>query len=221
MIRRSTALLFAVLLLASCQNQGGNGSAAGGGMTMQGTPVALLDYVTAAPASWQSRAPSSNMRLAEYAVAGAAGGDSAEVVVYFFGAGQGGSVDANIERWKGQFTDAGGTHPEPTITRISDAAFPTTVVELRGTYARGIGMGDQAAPKPDQVLLAGVVETPKGSLYIQDARAHRPGDRAEGRIPALRASDPAASAGLLNGLTAESARRAVILETGLWPPWFP
>ena len=37
------------------------------------------------------------MRAATYMV------DGAECVVYFFGAGQGGSIEANVERWKGQF----------------------------------------------------------------------------------------------------------------------
>ena len=54
--------------------------------------VALLEYRAKVPASWTSRTPSSTMRLAEY-VAGAPGG--AEVVVYFFGTSQGGTVDAN------------------------------------------------------------------------------------------------------------------------------
>jgi hypothetical protein len=48
------------------------------------------------------------MRAASYTVA-AAPGDAApsECVVYFFGAGQGGSIEANFERWKSQFTTAG------------------------------------------------------------------------------------------------------------------
>ena len=52
------------------------------------------------PAGWTSKGATS-MRAAQYQA-----GD-AECVVYFFGAGQGGGVDANIARWAGQFTLAG------------------------------------------------------------------------------------------------------------------
>ena len=39
----------------------------------------------------------------------------AEVVVYFFGKGQGGNVDANLARWKGQFsTSDGSPFPRPS-----------------------------------------------------------------------------------------------------------
>ena len=41
------------------------------------------------------------MRAATYTV------QDAECVVYFFGQGQGGSVEANIARWGGQFTRNG------------------------------------------------------------------------------------------------------------------
>ena len=43
------------------------------------------------------------MRAATYTIPPVAGDTaSAECVVYFFGAGQGGSVQANLDHWKGQ-----------------------------------------------------------------------------------------------------------------------
>lgn len=54
------------------------------------------------PAGWKTEV-AQPMRAATYSVA-AAPGDKAggECIVSFFGAGQGGSVDANIERWRNQ-----------------------------------------------------------------------------------------------------------------------
>ena len=53
------------------------------------------------------------MRAATYAVAPAAGDTApAECALYFFGAGLGGGVQANIDRWKGQFAAPGGA-PRP------------------------------------------------------------------------------------------------------------
>src|SRR5881396_600245 len=52
------------------------------------------------PEGWVSERPSSSMRVSQYKLP-AADGDSeaASLVVYYFGQGQGGSVDANLERW--------------------------------------------------------------------------------------------------------------------------
>lgn len=125
------------------------------------TPATFLGYKTTVPAGWTSRAPSSSMRLAEYAT------DGADVVVYFFGKGQGGNVEANLERWKAQFSTSDGSPVPELVTRDSTGAFPITFAEYRGTYARGVGAGDPAQVKPGQMLLAAVAETPEGTLFIQ------------------------------------------------------
>jgi hypothetical protein len=135
---------------------------------LDGTPIALLDYVAVAPTAWTAKQPGSSMRLAEYDTPAVPDAEPGELVVYYFGAGQGGSVEANVERWTAQFANEDGTRPEPVITRITDAAFPTAVVELRGRYARNIGMGDASVEaRPDQVLLSAILETPRGNLYVQ------------------------------------------------------
>ena len=127
--------------------------------------VKLLDYQARVPATWTSKTPSSTMRLAEF-VAGAPGG--AEVVVYFFGVSQGGTVDANLARWKSQFTNPKGGAVEEKISHEKSGIFPLTIAEYRGTYARGVGAGsapDEA--RPNQILTAVVAETPKGTLFFQ------------------------------------------------------
>jgi hypothetical protein len=131
--------------------------------------VSLLDYHTTVPAGWTARPAASTMRLAEYVVAPlpAAPDAGAEVVVYFFGKSQGGNVAANLTRWKEQFSTTDGSPVPETITRDSTGAFPITFAEYRGTYARGIGAGDAANAKPGQTLLAGIAETPRGTLFIQ------------------------------------------------------
>lgn len=137
-----------------------------GPLSAQAT-VSLLDYRTAVPSGWVSRAPASTMRLAEYTIAAPGGGTGAEVVVYFFGKGQGGNVEANLTRWKSQFSTSDGSPVPETITRDSSGAFPITFAEYRGTYARGIGAGSTENAKPGQALLAGIAETPRGTLFIQ------------------------------------------------------
>lgn len=127
--------------------------------------VSLLDYKSTVPAGWVPRTPTSNVRLAEYAVSGAP--NAAEVVVYFFGKGQGGTVDANLARWKSQFSTSDGSPVPEVVKRDSSGAFPITFAEYRGTYARGVGAGDAANSKSGQMLVAGIAETPRGTLFIQ------------------------------------------------------
>ncbi len=129
--------------------------------------VTLLEYQAAVPKGWSARAASSSMRLAEFTT-GTASVPGAEVIVYFFGPGQGGPVDANLARWKGQFTNPAGGAVYEKVTTDKSGAFPLTLAEYRGTYARGVGNGSSAeAARPNHVLVAAVAETPKGTLFFQ------------------------------------------------------
>jgi hypothetical protein len=134
----------------------------------QGATIALLDYHTTVPPTWTSRTASSTMRLAEFVTPPVDGAAGAEVIVYFFGKGQGGSAESNIARWKSQFSSPDGSPVSPIVTRDSSASFPITFAELRGTYARGIGAGSSAElARPGQVLIAAIAETPSGTLFVQ------------------------------------------------------
>ena len=60
------------------------------------------------------------------------GGDSdpGECAVFYFGAGQGGGVEANVTRWVGQFqTDTAAKRSSKTINGIK-----VTMVDVAGTY---------------------------------------------------------------------------------------
>lgn len=129
-----------------------------------GRSVTLLHYDAVVPADWSAGEPGSEMRLAEFDA-----GDGAEIVVFYFGPGQGGSVEANVTRWEGQFTDADGGPVSADVTELDDVAFSTTVASLEGTYSRGIGMGalTPGEPQSGHALIAAVVETPEGSLFPQ------------------------------------------------------
>lgn len=68
----------------------------------------FLEYRTTVPTGWVAATPSSSMRLAEYRVPAATGTIPVEIVVYSFGPGQGGSPQANLARWKSQFSNPTG-----------------------------------------------------------------------------------------------------------------
>ena len=120
-----------------------------------------------APAGWKNLG-TQPMRAATYAVAPAAGDTaSAECGVYFFGAGQGGSVEANIERWKGQFRTAAGKPAAATVATRKIHGLTVTTIDTSGEYS---GMGGPIAggkPVAGYRLLGAVVEGPGGNIFIK------------------------------------------------------
>jgi len=125
-----------------------------------------------APASWKTEA-GRPMRLATYSIPHAAGdADNAECGVYYFGQGQGGSVDANLDRWIGQFTQADGKPSKSTakVDKRSVHGLKVTSVDVSGAYT---GMGGPNAPggtpKAGYRLLGAIVEGPQGSVFFKFA----------------------------------------------------
>lgn len=115
------------------------------------------------PAHWTSGAGSS-MRVATYAVPAAKGGEPAECAVFFFGPGQGGSVDANVERWSRQFE---GT-PQPQRSASSVGGLQVTRVQLAGTYlAPGGPMMQSTGKRPGSRLLGAIVQAPEGNVFFK------------------------------------------------------
>ena len=133
----------------------------------QGSSITLLDYRTTVPATWTARTPSSSSRLAQFVVPGPDAAGNAEVVVYFFGNASGGNVEANLARWRSQFSTPDGSPVPETVTRDSSGIFPVTIAEYRGTYRRGVGAGSADSARTGQGLVAAIAETPRGTLFIQ------------------------------------------------------
>jgi len=111
------------------------------------------------------------MRLATYAVPSASGdAESGECGVYYFGPGQGGSVEANIDRWIGQFEQSGGKSSKDgaKVEKRNVHALKVTTVDVSGAYT-GLGgpRAPQGAPKPGYRLLGAVVEGPQGSVFFK------------------------------------------------------
>ena len=120
------------------------------------------------PAGWKPIAPSSSMRTAEYQLAGASGGD-ASLVVFYFGADQGGSVEANIDRWYGQFTQPDGKATQAHSRRWEKpvGSLKATLVDITGTYTGG-GMGGGAnAPQTGYRMLGAILVSPRGPFFFK------------------------------------------------------
>lgn len=123
-----------------------------------------------APAEWKSVAVSSSMRVAQYALPHVAGDtQDGELVVYFFG-GQGGTVEANIERWVGQMLQPDGRPSSAVMKRESRTinGLKVTTVDVAGTYVAEMSPGSgQLHNSPGFRLRAAVIETSNGPYFIK------------------------------------------------------
>jgi hypothetical protein len=122
----------------------------------------------ASPAGWKSEG-SGPMRAATYRIAPAQGDqEGAECVVYFFGEGQGGSVQANLDRWKGQFAQTDGKPAAAKIQKRTIHGLAVTTVDISGEYS-GMGgpMAKARTTKPGYRLLGAIVENPGGNVFLK------------------------------------------------------
>jgi hypothetical protein len=116
------------------------------------------------PSGWVSEAPKSNMRLAQATIPGPAG--SGELAVFYFGAGRGGGVEANIERWIDQVEAPAGA-PKPERGTLEAHGLRVSWVDVHGTLKpSSMGMGPSTSV-PDARLFGAVIEGPGGPWFFK------------------------------------------------------
>lgn len=118
------------------------------------------------PAAWTWVKPSMQFRTLQYQVCNSGPGKvapCADLIVSVFKMGDGGSVEANIGRWKNQFQNADGSPAEPTRSQRVVAGASVTRVDLKGAW-KGMGMGE-AQNNSEQ--FAAAIELPQETIYIR------------------------------------------------------
>jgi hypothetical protein len=120
------------------------------------------------PAGWE-RQGQRTMRVATYTIPAAAGDTSDAECVFYFGQGQGGDVDANINRWIAQVEQPDGS-PSQDVAKRSDLeseCCKIALVEIPGTYkSGGMGMAPQVS-HPGWIVLGAVVAAPEGNVFFK------------------------------------------------------
>lgn len=108
------------------------------------------------------------MRAATYSASPVPGETArAECAIYFFGKDQGGSVQANLDRWKGQFTLASGAPPPARIATRRSQTLTITTLDTSGNYSGLGGPTGAAGSAPAYRLLGAIVEGPGGNIFIK------------------------------------------------------
>ena len=157
--------------------------------------IAEEGFSLAAPEGWKRVQPKSSIVETEFASPSEGEGLQPGRMTVM---GAGGSVQANVDRWYGQFAqpDGSDTKSKATAKKIKLAGCDVTIVDISGTYKdapAGPFAGGKAVDRPDYRMLAAIVETPdRGNYFLKfygpgkTVAKHADGFRAmvEGLVPA-------------------------------------
>jgi hypothetical protein len=144
-------LWVALLLPALCFAAADSSSFQVGGFTFQ------------RPAKWESVQPSSSMRKAQLRVPGAKSSESADIVFFHFGPGDGGGTKSNVDRWFSQFKDA----KDKKTTEKKVGKHNVVYVSTEGTYSGGMP-GQAVADLAGYALLGAIVEKEQtGNVFVK------------------------------------------------------
>jgi hypothetical protein len=129
------------------------------GSRKQAVDLKAGDFTFKIAAPWKKERPSSRMVAGQLSHA-----VKKDVVTkfYFFGAGQGGAVDANVKRWIGQFE----TPPKVERKMVKYGDTKVTFVFAKGTYLDGPPFG-RKTPKAEHALFGAILEGKSAPVFIK------------------------------------------------------
>jgi hypothetical protein len=139
----------------------------------QGTMVTLDGLQSRTPATWAEEQPTTRMRVRQFRLEPIGDDkDKAEVIIFFFGPGQGGSAEDNIKRWKGMFKAPEGKKPDDVakVESMKVGKVPVTYLDINGTYLSKFPPFDpnaQITPFPNYRMIGIVFESEKGPYFIR------------------------------------------------------
>jgi len=148
---RSIALLLGVSTLAVSAPYALAAEGAAGGIRLN------------TPSGWTVGEPRP-MRKATYTIPAVPGAEAGECGVFFFGKGQGGTVDENLSRWVAQLETTGAAKKSQTSVH----GLPVHRIDVSGTYlAPGGPMMQSQGKKPNWRLSGAIVEAPEGLVFFK------------------------------------------------------
>ena len=160
-----TALL-ALFVCWACGNKGATAIS----NQQSNSQSAAGDLRFKAPDGWTNE-KASGMRVAQYKLPKAEGDkEDASLVLYYFGSNQGGTAQANIERWIGQMQQPDGSDSKSKARSdtLTINGLKVTTVDVTGTYTAEMAPGSKTFHNDDNYRLrAAVVETPKGNYFVK------------------------------------------------------
>jgi predicted small lipoprotein YifL len=166
------AVLVASLFgLSACGSKGAVSVSNSQSNAAQSNSTASGDLHYKAPDGWVKEQTTSSMRVAQYKLPKSEGDpEDALLVLYFFGATQGGAVQANIDRWISQMQQPDGSaSKDKAKTETSTVnGLKVTSVDVSGTYTAEMAPGTPGQRNDANYRMrAAVIETPKGNYFLK------------------------------------------------------
>src|SRR5947207_9543550 len=130
-------------------------------MKTRAETVKVEAFTFAVPEGWKSVTPSSRMRKAQLEIA--RGPEKADVTFFYFGAEQGGSAAANIERWYAQFP---GSEKNRVTEHLDVGSVKITFAMTDGTFISGMP-GGPTTPMEGYALCGAILESASGNVFVK------------------------------------------------------
>ncbi|MEZ5325347.1 MAG: hypothetical protein R3F19_09810 [Verrucomicrobiales bacterium] len=110
--------------------------------------------------SWAVKSAPRTMSAGGFTLTGE--GEKLDADFYYFGKGQGGTTEANIARWQGQFKEK----PEPKKETLTFGEQKVHIIKLEGTFLEGPPFGQKKEVK-GQAMLGAIVESGDGHVFVK------------------------------------------------------
>jgi hypothetical protein len=161
--------LIAAIACFACQGKGSTSTSSSQANSAQTNTTGELRFK--APEGWGTEKTSSSMRVAQYKLPRVEGDkDDGSLVLYYFGASQGGTAQANIDRWIGQIQqpDGSSSKDKAKTETMTVNGLKVTTVDVTGTYTAEMAPGSGSFHNDENYRLrAAVIETPKGNYFVK------------------------------------------------------
>lgn len=126
--------------------------------TMAKGTFALADFSLTIPEGWEEVPAANNMRVTQFRIKAH---PEYDVVVSYFG-NNGNMVDANVSRWRGQFTK------EDSYENLPLESKGPTGIKILGTYKiKPFPMAQEFTESPDYGMLAAILPSKDGPYFIK------------------------------------------------------
>jgi hypothetical protein len=139
----------------------------------KGTVIELDGLKSQAPAHWKAEEPSSRMRTYQIRIPKAKDDkEDAELVIFYFGPGGGGSVEDNLKRWKGMFLPPEGKKIDDVakVEKGKAGSVDVTTLDVQGIYLykdKPFDPNAKTEKKADYRMIGVVYESPKGPYFLR------------------------------------------------------
>lgn len=130
--------------------------------------VSLAGLSAQLPKEWKAvPVEAGSMRSGQWQVPAIPGTkEGGDLTAFYFGAGMGGDVASNTERWKKQFSKPDGTPAESEVHTATVNGLTITKVITYGTFASGMP-GQKLTPKSQYGLAGAIIEAPQGNIFFK------------------------------------------------------